>query len=260
MPPPAHRGPAATADGSVAGAIMGWVHPLEKGWLGGLVSAIAIDGPVASGKTAVGRSLARRLGFRSLDTGIMYRAVTWLALERGVGVDDEAALGVLAEEYPLQLAGPEGDRVEIGGYSLGPELRACAVNAQVSRVSRVPAVRRALVRRQRLLAAEGNIVMMGRDIGTVVLPGADLKVFLSASPEERAGRRWKELQAQGRQVEFHQVLEEAKARDHLDSHRADSPLTPAHDAFVLDTDELGLEQVVERILDRIHKLSETAGA
>jgi cytidylate kinase len=190
----------------------------------------------------------------------MYRAITWLALERGVGVDDEAALGALAEDYPVQLADPEADRVKIGGYSLGPQLRASAVNAQVSTVSRVPAVRRAMVRRQRLLAAEGNIVMMGRDIGTVVLPGADLKVFLSASPEERANRRWKELQAQGRQVEFQQVLEEAEARDHVDSHRADSPLAPAHDAFLLDTDGLTLEQVVEQILERIHRLAETAGA
>ena len=225
-----------------------------------MVSVIAIDGPVASGKTAVGRALAHRLGFRSLDTGIMYRAITWLALKQGTPVDDEEALGALAERHPVILDGAEGDHVNIGGYPVGPELRSRPVNNQVSSVAKAPAVRRALVRQQRSLGAAGNIIMIGRDIGTVVLPDADLKVYLSASPDNRATRRWRELLDQGHTVEFQQVLQETKARDDVDSQREDSPLMPARDAFLLDTDDLGMAQVVERILEHIQKLSKSVEA
>ena len=225
-----------------------------------MVSVIAIDGPVASGKTAVGRALAHRLGFRSLDTGIMYRAITWLALKQGTPIDDEAALGALAERHQVILDGAEGDHVNIGGHPVGSELRSRPVNNQVSLVAKAPAVRRALVRQQRSLGAAGNIIMIGRDIGTVVLPDADLKVYLSASPDNRATRRWQELLGQGHTVEFQQVLQETKARDDVDSQREDSPLMPARDAFLLDTDDLGVDQVVERILEYIQTLSATVEA
>ena len=219
-----------------------------------MVSVIAIDGPVAAGKTVVGRELARRLGFRCLDTGVMYRAITWLALQRGTPIDDEDALGALAEEQPVRLKGQDSDQVLVGGLLVGTELRESRVNGQVSLVARVSAVRRALVRQQRLLAAEGDIVMVGRDIGTVVLPDADLKVFLSASPECRARRRWQELLDQGQTVEFQQVLQDTKARDEIDSCRADSPLVPAQGALLLDTEEMEVDQVVERILMHIGRL------
>ena len=216
---------------------------------------IAIDGPVAAGKTAAGRALAQRLVLKYLDTGVMYRAITWLALQLEVAVDNEEALGALAQDYPLRLKDQDSDQVLLGDHGLGPELREPRVNNQVSLVSRVSAVRRALVQQQRLLAAEGDIVMVGRDIGTVVLPKADLKVFLYASPESRARRRWLEMSNQGHTVEFQEVLRETKARDEIDTGRDDSPLAPAKDAFILDTEELTVEEVVDRILQRIQEIS-----
>ena len=212
------------------------------------VKVIAIDGPVGAGKTVVGGELARRLGFRCLDTGLMYRAITWLALRCAIPMDDEPALGALANSKPVHLKGQGSDRVLVGGHEVGPELRDPQVDRNVSLVSRVSLVRRALVRQQRALAREGKIVMVGRDIGTVVLPDADLKVFMVASAEERARRRWRDLQAQGRDLGFQQVLHETKARDELDSHRADSPLVPAKDALLLDTEALSVDQVVGQIL------------
>ena len=203
----------------------------------------------------VGRALAKRLGFNYLDTGIMYRAITWLALHLNIPIDDEDALGELAKNYPLRLADQDNDQVLVGDHQVGPELRDPRVNTQVSLVARISVVRQSLVHQQRLLATEGDIVMIGRDIGTVVLPDADLKVFLDASAESRARRRWLEMTGQGHTVEFQQVLLETKARDEIDTGREDSPLTPAKDAFVLDTDDLGVEEVVSRILLRIQELS-----
>jgi len=203
----------------------------------------------------VGRALAQRLGFTCLDTGVMYRAITWLALRQGTPIDDEGALGALAEEHPVYLKGWDREEVLVGGHEVGPELRESRVNGQVSLVARVSAVRRALVRQQRTLAAEGNIVVVGRDIGTVVLPNADLKVFLSASPESRARRRWREMLDQGQTVELEQVLEETRARDEIDSRRADSPLVAARDALLLSTEGLTVDQVVERILEHIRELT-----
>ena len=223
--------------------------------MGGGASVIAIDGPVAAGKTVVGRELAQRLGFKFLDTGVMYRAITWLALWRGIPVDDEDALGSLAENHPIRLVGRDSDQVRVGEHLVGAELRESQVNSQVSLVSRLPAVRRELVRQQRILAAEGNMVMMGRDIGTVVLPEAPLKIFLSASLESRAGRRWREMQDHGQHVDFQQVLEETSARDTIDSQRSDSPLVPARDAFLLDTEDLSIDQVADRIMERIRDLA-----
>ena len=156
-----------------------------------MAGVIAIDGPVGSGKTVVGREVARRLGFKYFDTGVMYRAITWLALQLGTPIDDEEALGALAEGHPVRIQGPDSDKVLVGKWSIGPEMREPQVTGLVSLVARVPTVREALVRQQRLLAVEGRIIMAGRDIGTVVLPEADLKVFLTASLESRAQRRWR---------------------------------------------------------------------
>jgi cytidylate kinase len=218
-----------------------------------VLTVIAIDGPAAAGKTVVGRELARRLGFKFLDTGVMYRAITWLALRLGIPMDDEASLGALADETPILFAGRDSDRVLLGEHEVGPELRESQVDSHVSLVSRIPQVRRAMVRQQRILAEQGDIIMVGRDIGTVVLPEAPLKVFMSASLEERARRRQREMLQQGQAVDFSQVLRETEARDYIDSHRADSPLTPAKDSFLVDTDGLTPNQVVELILQWVQQ-------
>ena len=215
------------------------------------VSVIAIDGPVAAGKTLAGRELAKRLNLHYLDTGVMYRAITWLALKNSTSMEDEAALGALAEDTPIRLDGQNSDQVLVGGISVGPELRESEVDHNVSLVSRVTAVRRALVNQQRNLASEGNIVVVGRDIGTVVLPDADLKIYITASVEERAQRRWREFQAQGREADYQWVLDETQARDDMDSQRADSPLKPAEDAWVLNTDGLTGVEVVDLIVQRV---------
>jgi cytidylate kinase len=234
--------------------------------------AIAIDGQVAAGKTVVGRELARRLGCPYLDTGIMYRAITWLALRRAVSMEDAPALGNLARNATLRLKGPEGDAILLDDgekeHELGPELRAPEIDRQVSLVAKVSEVRRELVRQQRAIAAqacraEGSIVMVGRDIGTVVLPDATLKVYMTASPEVRARRRHAELLAQGNNLEyaadFNRVLAETITRDNIDSQRADSPLAQAPDALLVNTDDRTVEQVVDFILESLEWVYSRAG-
>ena len=215
---------------------------------------IAIDGQAAAGKTAVGRELASRLGCPFLDTGIMYRAITWLALQQSIKMEDEAALGNLAQQAVMQLRDLEGRSILVDGRELGPELRSAEVDDHVSLVARVSGVRREMVRQQRDIAdlaarRRGGIVMVGRDIGTVVLPSADLKVFMVASPEVRARRRYDELLAQGQPADYDQILANALSRDRIDSQRADSPLAQAADALLLDTSELAIDQVVDHILE-----------
>jgi len=200
---------------------------------------------VASGKSAVGSRVARALGYRFIDTGVMYRAVTWLALERGVGLEDEAALTHLAESSRLEV---EPERVVIDGSDVTERLRSPEVGEAVSLVSRVPGVRHAMVAQQRRLAEAGGVVMVGRDIGTVVLPDAPVKVYLDASVEERVRRRLDELAEAGKEVSLQQVRDELALRDAIDSERATSPLRPADDATVIHTDDLSLDEVVERIL------------
>ena len=215
---------------------------------------IAIDGQAASGKTVVGRELARRRGCPFLDTGFMYRAITWLALRESVAMDDEVGLGSLARGCSMRLTGAEGSAILLNDFQLGPELRSTPVDENVSLVARVPGVRRELVRQQRDIAAQsaqemGGVVMVGRDIGTVVLPDADLKVFMVASPHVRAQRRYDELVSQGQEADYQQILANALARDKLDSERDDSPLAQAPDALVIDTSNLTIDQVVERALE-----------
>jgi cytidylate kinase len=181
----------------------------------------------------------------------MYRAITWLALQRAVPMDDSQLLGELASQSPIVLRGQNGAQVVVSGQEVSGELRDPDVERHVSLVAQAPQVRQALVRQQRELAAAGKLVMVGRDIGTVVLPHADLKLFMSASPEERARRRWQEMQQRGRNVEYQQVLKEIRERDYLDSHRSASPLTPAQDARLLDTEGLTEDQVVQLILEMV---------
>ena len=211
--------------------------------------AIAIDGPVASGKTAVGQKVADRLCFRFLDTGSMYRAVTWAALERGVDTRDREALSRLAMGLNIQLVPREGgERLLVDDEDVTEYLRRSEVEQKVSVVSLVSGVRRALVKRQRALGAGGGIVMVGRDIGTVVLPGATLKVYLNASVELRARRRHLELQGTGESIDYDRVKSDLVRRDKIDSERTESPLHPAEDAVLIDTDNLTVNELAEKIL------------
>ncbi len=210
---------------------------------------IAIDGPVASGKTVVGRLIAQRLGCRFLDTGIMYRAVTLVALNRGVELGDDEALTALATSLEMRLVpGEAGDRLLVDGEDVTDFLREPDVDRGVSQVSAVSGVRSALVEQQRAIAREGSIVMLGRDIGTVVLPKADMKVFLTASVEVRARRRYHELLENGSDISYDQVASDLERRDRIDSERAASPLRPADDATQIDTDNLGVEEIARRII------------
>ncbi len=212
--------------------------------------AIAIDGPVASGKTAVGREVARRLGCRFLDTGGTYRAVTLEALRLEVDLGHESRLSDLAEHMDIELVGgPDGDRLFVGGVDVTDELRSPAVDRAVSKVSAVSGVRAAVVPQQRRIATQGPIVMVGRDIGTVVLRDARVKVYLDASPEVRAERRCHEMEQSGQSPKLERVLEDLLRRDKIDSERDDSPLMPADDALIIDTGSLGLEQVVASVID-----------
>jgi cytidylate kinase len=218
-----------------------------------LPRTIAIDGPSASGKSSVGYLVAERLGYLFLDTGATYRALTWVALQRGFDLADEDGLGRLAAQVDMKLGPPavgssERCTIWVDGDDLTGLLRRPEVEAGVSPVSRVPQVRQAMVALQRRLASRRRVVMAGRDIGTVVLPNADLKVYLDASPEERARRRWEELVVLGRSSSQSVIREEILRRDAIDSGREDSPLKAAEDAIVVNTDGLDREQVVEKVL------------
>ena len=214
-------------------------------------STIAIDGPGAVGKSAVGNLLAKKLGYRFLDTGAMYRALTWLALKKHVNLEDEEALGELAATTEIDLPGSETALVLVDGQDVTREIRHPDVEAGVSLVAKAAGVRQALVVKQQRMARGGQVVMAGRDIGTVVLPDADLKIYLIASPEERARRRFLELQERGERATYANILADLKRRDRIDSERSLSPLQPADDARVVNTDGLDLEQVVAIIYDLV---------
>jgi len=214
---------------------------------------IAVDGSAASGKSTIGRKLAEKLAYPFLDTGLMYRAVTLAALERGVDVNDSGGLTQLARSMRLEVGPPAPGSVEtcsisVDGEDVTAQLRRADVEDAVSLVSRVPGVREALVQQQREIAGRQAMVMAGRDIGTVVLPDADLKVYLDASIGERARRRHAEFSTHGRTVTKEIVLEDLQRRDQIDSQRAVSPLRPAKDAIVIKTDGLSQVEVLQRVL------------
>lgn len=215
---------------------------------------IAIDGPVASGKTVVGRALARRLGLRFLDTGTMYRAVTLAAVERGLDMGDVEALSDLAEGMDIRVELQEGEqRIMVEGTDVTDLMRSQQVELNVSDVSAISGVRRALVSQQRRIAAQdpSGIVVVGRDIGTVVLPDAPVKVFLEASLHIRVRRRYDEFRRKGDVRDMERLTAEIQMRDKIDSERADSPLRPAIDAVRIETDGLRIDQVVGRIQELI---------
>jgi CMP/dCMP kinase len=216
-------------------------------------SIIAIDGPAASGKSTIGLRLANALDYIFFDTGVMYRAITWLALERGIDVQNEAALTALAEETQIDVApasksdGRACD-VLVDGRDVTSETRTRRVDANVSIVAAYPGVRKALSRQQRRVGQRGKIVMVGRDIGTVVLPEADLKIYLDATAEERARRRYDEIIARGGKTDYEGILKRVRERDHIDLTRDVAPLKAAEDAVVLDSDKLTADEVFEQIL------------
>lgn len=210
---------------------------------------LAIDGPAASGKSAVGRAVAIGLGFPFIDTGLIYRAVTWLALDSHVNLDDSVALSDLAASAVITLGEDpaSASSVTINGRDATPFLRGAAVERAVSAVSAVAGVRAHLIDLQRTLACPRS-VMAGRDIGSVVLPDAEIKIYLDATVEERARRRARELQAQGATADHAQLVEQMSRRDELDSTRAVAPLRVPAGAVRLQTDDLSLADVIARVL------------
>ncbi len=210
--------------------------------------AIAIDGPSGAGKSTIARILARRLGFLYVDTGALYRTVGHYALTKGVQPGDAAAVEPLLEGLELALRYVEGEQhVFANGEDVSALIRTPEVSMAASAVSALPAVRRFLFQMQQDMAAANSVIMDGRDIGTVVLPDAGLKVFLTASAEERARRRHVELQEKGVDTTYDEVLADMKKRDYDDSHRAAAPLRPAEDAVTVDTTGLSLDEAIARL-------------
>jgi cytidylate kinase len=217
-------------------------------------TTIAIDGPAASGKTTVGLMLARQIDYLFLDTGCMYRAVTLAVLDKGFSVEDEIGITHLTHGLDMDIFPVRTDSdgrhytVLLDGVDVTWDLRKVEVDMNVSQVSTYAGVRMDLVRRQRAIGERGQVVMVGRDIGTVVMPSAPLKLYITASPEERARRRWKELEGRFRDATIEQILAEIERRDQIDGSREHSPMKPAADAIIVDTTNRTPEQVVQDIL------------
>lgn len=214
-----------------------------------LPPVLAIDGPSGAGKGAVSAAVARRLGWNALDSGAVYRSVALAALERDVSADDEAALVELTRNVHLTFrAGEGGIDVYLDDRDVGDSLRTEAVSVMASRVAAIPAVRAELLELQRACRAMPGLVADGRDMGTIVFPDAELKVFLEASVEERAKRRYKQLKEKGESVMLSRLFRDMQARDRRDRERAVAPTVPASDAVVVDSTHLSLEQVIEHVV------------
>ena len=229
---------------------------------------VAIDGPAGAGKSTVARALAQRFGLLNIESGAMYRAFALKALNSGVATGNAAALETLAHSTEVRLEpGPDGNRVLLDGADVTAQLRTPRITAAASEVSIHPPIRRWLVTLQQALGARGNVVMEGRDIGTVVFPHAPVKIFLDASPEKRGERRYEQTrngESDGATAIATQlpakVLEEIRERDRRDRTRADSPLRPAPDAAIIDSTDLTLDQVIERAAALVEKYLQAASA
>ena len=214
---------------------------------------VAIDGPAGAGKSTIAKLVAEKLGYAYIDTGAMYRSVAWKFLQTGKDFD-EAFISTLAKTMVIEFK-PEAsvNRVFVDGAEVTDAIRSAEVTANVSRVAAIGAVREAMVAQQRRMGESGGVLMDGRDIGTVVFPNAQLKIFLTASVEERALRRYKELMAKGQDVDLAQLKENIASRDKQDSERAISPLRQAEDALLLDTSHMNIEQVTAKILHLVEE-------
>jgi len=210
---------------------------------------IAIDGPVAVGKSSVGLRLAKRLGYIFFDTGMIYRAFTWKVLKSGISPEDEQKLCHLATTTEFDFIPSKQGALSffVDGEDVSSRLLSAEIEGLVALIAKIAGVRQAMVSEQRKLAQRGKVVMAGRDIGTVVLPWAELKIFLTASTEERARRRHKELLRRGQNSSLEIVLADLKRRDEMDINRTVSPLKPAEDSIIINTENLSLEQVVDKI-------------
>ena len=215
---------------------------------------VAIDGPAASGKSTIANQLAEDWGYLFFDTGVMYRAVTWIAIRDGLSTKDETRVTRVAEQVQIDGDPPAKDDgrdydVLVDGEDVTWEIRKAKVDSKVSRVSAYPGVRAALTRQQRRIGLRGKVIMVGRDIGTVVLPEADLKIYLDASVEERARRRYLQRRERGEKVDFVKILKTLRKRDKIDSTREVAPLKAAADAVIINTDNLSVPEVIQRIKD-----------
>jgi cytidylate kinase len=222
---------------------------------------IAIDGPSAAGKTTLAKRLAKDLSYLYFDTGVMYRAVTLAALESGIDLDNERAVVRTAESICIDVLPPTVQDGRAATVLLDHEdvtwaLRESRIDQKVSIPSAYPGVRNAVNQQLRRIAEQGPVVMVGRDIGTVVLPDADLKLYLDASAEARARRRWQENRANHQEVEYEAILRDMRHRDKLDAQRDVAPMRPADDAVILDTTEVNAEEVLAFVLDLIHRWDE----
>ena len=216
---------------------------------------VAIDGPVSAGKSTIARLVARDLGYTYVDSGAMYRALAWAAVEKGIQSDDRAQVVELLRSTTIELSPrPDGaNEVFVNGRDVTGEIRTPEISQLSSKLSAMTPVRRRMVAIQQHMAKAGGVVMEGRDIQTVVLPDAEVKIFLTALAEERARRRWQELRNRGLKADLDEVLADVQARDRRDSTRADSPLKPAPDAVHVDTGGLTIEQVVQRVLTVVRR-------
>ncbi len=214
--------------------------------------SIAIDGPAGAGKTTVAREVARRLGYKYVDTGAMYRAVALKSIEEGIPLSDEDRIIEMTGRMNIDFTQGDGSRITVDGVDVSKEIRTPEVTKLSSPVSAISGVRRLLVAQQRRLAGEGGVVMEGRDIGSVVLPDAEVKVLLTASVNERARRRYAEMKAAAMDADLEMIKREIEERDYRDSTRADSPLIKAPGAVEIDTDCLTIDQAVQRIMDLVH--------
>ncbi len=215
---------------------------------------VAIDGPAGSGKSTTARLVAERLGFLYLDTGAMYRALTWKVLASGGDPHDQSLVARIARETRIEMRrDASGARVLVDGEDVSDDIRGARVSREVSWVARVPEARGVLVERQREIAAQGGVVVEGRDIGTVVFPDAAVKIYLDASLEERARRRRRELEERGPAPPLEEIAGDLAARDRLDSERDLSPLRRAPDAILIDTTEMSVDEQVEAVVGRVRE-------
>jgi len=215
---------------------------------------VAIDGPSGAGKSSVSKEAAKRMGFIHIDTGALYRSLAYSAIKNKVNINDENSLKNMLNMTKINIEFQDGvQNVILNGENVNDKIRTEEVSKGASDISKIPMIRAFLLDLQRDLASENNVVMDGRDIGTVVLPNADVKIFITASPEQRAERRYKELLAKGEKVVYNDILEKLIYRDHQDTHREIAPLKPCENAVIIDTSDLDFSQSVNAVLDVIRE-------